>query len=736
MKSGRTDIKKGILHRVRVLYALFFVVGLLIAGKILYLQYGPKGETLRSKGTTITYERVRLEADRGDILAVDGRILATSVPEYEIRMDFAADGLVDSIFLRDVDSLALCLSSFFGDKNKGAYKLKLVNAFRNRKKNRYVLISPRRVSHLELKEVSGFPLFRLGRNRSGFIPQPVNRRLLPHGRMAKRTIGMTNETGTKVGIEGAFDSVLKGVDGQVMMQRISGSFRVPVPDEMNVNPVDGIDVVTTLDVDVQDVAEKALREQLETMQADWGTAVLMEVSTGEIRAMTNLTRKPDGSIVEEFNYAIGMNLEPGSTQKLASLITLLDDAGASLDEQYDTGNGTAMVGRAKVVDSHAYGVLTLKGVFEKSSNVGFAKAVNKYYRDNPKRFVDHLCKMGIDRPLGLQIAGEQKPVIRNTDDKWWDGTTLTMMAYGYALRLTPLKTLTFYNAVANDGRMVSPLLVRELRQYGQTLRTFHSETMVSSIASKETLDEVREAMRGVVEEGTARVLKSPYYKVGGKTGTAQIAMGRSGYTDRNGGRHYLGTMVGYFPADNPKYSCIVTIKTYNAPGHRRIYYGAPLAGPVFRAIADRVYAKNTAWQTPVSQRREKTGEKPQVKAGNVDEIREVAYRFNVPYDGHRGEQAWKQVSAVDSSGVAYAGYDPRSGVVPSVVGMGLKEALYLLEREGLVVAFSGVGRVETQSVPAGTRARRGMYVSLRLSPEAMERGSYGPTLPDGKARKP
>ena len=715
MKDGRTDIKKSIFHRVRVLYILFFSAGLLVAGKILYLQYGPEGDALRSKGTTITYARERIEADRGDILACDGRILATSVPEYEIRMDFAANGLSDSVFNRHVDSLARCLADFFGDKSKTAYKQQLVNAFRNKKKNRYTLISPRRVNHLEIKTISRFPIFCLGPNRGGFIVKQINRRKLPHGKMASRTIGMVNQTGTKVGIEGAFDSILRGVDGQVMMQRISGSFRIPVPDEMNVDPVDGIDVVTTLDVDIQDVAEKALRELLEEKQADWGTAILMEVSTGEIRAMTNLTRQGPGQIVEDFNYAIGMNLEPGSTQKLASLIALLDDAGASLDEEFDTGSGSAVIGRTKVNDTHGYGKLTLKGVFEKSSNIGFALAVNKYYRDKPENFVRHLCKMGLDQPLDLQIPGEQRPVIYRTDSRWWNGTTLTMMSYGYALRLTPLKTLTFYNAVANGGKMVSPLLVKELRQYGQTLRTYRSRVMVPSIASKETLEAVRDAMRGVVEEGTGRVLKSPYYKIGGKTGTAQIPFGKGGYTDRNGGRQYLATMVGYFPEDNPKYSCLVAVKTYNGPGHRRTYYGASLAGPVLKAIADRVYAKNTEWQSPVSKiNRTKTAERPQIKAGRVDEIREIAYRFDIPYEGHRKEKDWKEVESVDSSGIVYREYDESSGLVPSVVGMGLKEAIYLLERNGLVVSFSGTGRVEWQSVQPGSEARRGMLVSLRL----------------------
>ncbi len=696
---------------------------MLIAGKILYLQYGPKGPALRNKGTTITYERVKLEADRGDVLACDGRILATCpFAMYEVRMDFAANGLIDSVFLRDVDSLAGSLSSFFGDKSKGAYKLMLVNAFRNRKKNRYTLISPRRVNHLEIKQIAKFPLFRLGQNRSGFIARQINKRMLPHGRMAARTIGMVNEAGTRLGIEGAFDSVLRGIDGSVMMQRVSGSFRVPVPDEMNVDPVDGIDVVTTLDVDIQDVAEKALRDQLIAMQADWGTAILMEVATGEIRAMANLTRYSDERVVEDFNYAIGMNLEPGSTEKLASLITLLDDAGASLDETYDTGDGRIVIGRAKVVDSHACGLLTLKGVFEKSSNVGFAMAVSQYYRDDPKRFVDHLCKMGLDQPLGLQIAGEQKPVIRKPGDKWWDGTTLTMMSYGYALRLTPLKTLTFYNAVANGGKMVSPLLVKELRQYGQTLRTFGARTMVSSIASRETLEEVREAMRGVVEEGTARRMRSRYYSVGGKTGTAQIAMGRSGYTDRNGGRHYLGTFVGYFPEDDPKYSCLVAVKTYNATGHRRYYYGGTVAragvqGDRRPGVCEEYGLAETCF-------------------GNGRQVREEAFRqgrprradarsrlpFDIPYEGRRREKPWKEFTSIDSTGAVYTEYDERGGKVPCVVGMGLKDAIYLLERQGMIVSFSGAGTVLSQSVPAGSKARRGQTVSLILGVEPLPEG--------------
>ena len=321
----KPDIKKSILNRVRMLYILFFAVGVAIAGKILYIQYGPGGESLRSKGERISYERVAIEADRGDVLAWDGRLLATSVPMYEVRMDFAAQGLADSVFRKYADSLAGALATFFGDKSKNAYLILLNRAYSNKSKNRFTQIAPRRVNHLEIKQISQFPILRLGQNRGGFIPVQINKRLLPNGPMASRTIGRVNEAGRKWGVEGAFDSVLRGTDGNMLMQRISGSFKIPVPDALSVAPVDGIDVVTTLDIDVQDVAENALRKQLELGDADWGTAVLMEVSTGEIRAITNLTRKGEGKFVEDFNYAVGMNLEPGSTFKLASLMTLLDD---------------------------------------------------------------------------------------------------------------------------------------------------------------------------------------------------------------------------------------------------------------------------------------------------------------------------------------------------------------------------------------------------------------------------
>lgn len=713
MEERKPDIKKSILLRVRMLYLLFFLVGVAIVGKILYIQYGPSGETLRSKGERITYERVSIEANRGDVLSWDGRILATSIPMYEVRMDFGAQGLVDSVFTKNVDSLAVSLSRFFGNKSADAYRSMLQTAYRNRSKNRFTLISPRRVNHLEIKEISQFPLFRLGPNRGGFIAVSLDKRLKPHGSMASRTIGMVNEAGTKVGIEGAYDSILRGVNGNVMMERISGSFRIPIQDEYNVAPVNGIDVVTTLDIEIQDVAETALRQQLEVGDADWGTVILMEVATGEVRAIANLTRKGEGRYLEDFNYGIGMSLEPGSTFKLATLMTLLDEGGAKLNERFNTGDGTMMVGRVKVVDTHACGELPLSGIFEHSSNIGFALATNKYFEQSPERFVNHIRKMGLDQPFNLQIQGEVAPVIHQPGSRWWNRTTLTMMSYGYALRLTPMKTLSLYNAVANNGKMMRPLFVKEFRQYGQTLRTFSPDVMVSSVASNETIKEVQSALESVVDDGTARILKNPYYKVAGKTGTAQIALGKGGYTDNQGGRHYLATLVGYFPADNPKYSCIVCIKTYNGPGRRNSYYGASLSGPVFRAIADRVYAQHTDWQPPLSKQKSKLEEQPTIKGGRTEEIKRVTKELKVTLPKSSEKSEWESIRTNDSV-QAVTPLKLSLGVVPNVIGMGLKEALYLLETEGLMVSFRGVGGVLSQSLPAGSPAERGALIVLQL----------------------
>lgn len=721
--AEHSQISKDILRRVRVLYFVFLLIAVAVVGKVLWVQYGPEGGKLREKAREITYAYVNIPAERGDILSGDGRLLASSITEYTIRMDFAAGGLTDELFNANVDSLAYCLSTFFKDKSKAAYKTLLVRARANKSKNRYKQISPRRVSYLEEKQIKKFPIFRLGANRGGYIAEPESRRVRPHGSLASRTIGTVNKGGTKVGIEGAFDSQLTGKDGLELRQKVSGTFRVPVPSALNVEPVNGMDVVTTLNVDIQDVAESMLKRQLEAGNADWGTVVLMEVATGEIHAMANLTRKAPGVFVEDFNYAIGRRAEPGSTFKLATLITLLEDGGMSLDQTIDCENGVAKVGVVNIRDDHKESVITLRRVFEVSSNIGFAKSVYNLYKDRPERFVNFINEIGFDKPLGMQIPGEQPPLIKDPsirdpkNVKAWDGTTLVKMSYGYALEVTPMQTLALYNAVANGGKLMRPLLVKEIQSYGNTVRAFEPEVLNPAICSQKTLALVRECLEGVTEEGTgARALKNPYYKVAAKTGTAQMTMASGGYRDARGGLNYLATLVGYFPADNPKYSCIVAIKTYYGPGQRNTYYGASLAGPVFRAIADRVYASNPSWHTPVDNHADPVlPPASDIKGGREKDVVHTASKLSVKVARNRDDAEWVKVDN-DEKGrlVAVPALSDDETKVPSVIGMGLSDAMFLLEQSGLRVSFTGKGKVKAQSVAAGSQIKKGQTIVLTM----------------------
>jgi cell division protein FtsI (penicillin-binding protein 3) len=482
---------------------------------------------------------------------------------------------------------------------------------------------------------------------------------------------------------------------------------------MNVEPMNGCDVVTTLDMDFQDVAEESLRRQLIEQNAGWGTVVLMEVATGEIKAIANLTRQ-GAECYEDNNYALAERTEPGSTFKLASLMALLDDGGMSLDDEIDTEGGTAFIDGRTFRDDHKEGVITVQRMFEVSSNIGFIKAVKSRFGDKPARYVDYIRDLGFDKPLGTRIKGEVSPRLWGPEDKGrnqWSGVSLANMAYGYGFEISPLHTLSLYNAVANGGRMVRPMLVKELREYGRTVETFDTETINPSICSARALRLVRRCLEGVVDAGTGNVLKNPYYSVAAKTGTAQL-LHNGRYTDESGGRHYLATMVGYFPADNPKYSCIVAIKTYFGRGSWNTYYGASLAGPVFRAVADRVYSTHTDWQMPVEKGDDRQSTVP-VKGGHMSSVREVADIFDVKLRGASRKEQWA-TTRTDSTFVAVAAVKSSDGVVPRVTGMGLSDALYLLESAGLRVEAKGKGRVVSQSLTAGGRASKGSSVTIVL----------------------
>lgn len=712
-KPSRSPIKEAILRRVKVLYVLFLLLGLAVIGRIVWLQAGSGGKALRDLSDKYSYRVEQIDGARGDIYSDDGRLLATSIPYYELRMDMAAGGLTPELFRLNVDSLSLCLAHFFKDKNAAEYKAELVEA--HAEKKRYHLITRRKVNFLELQEIKKFPLFRWGPNRGGFLAVENNRRINPHGELARRTIGFTNQSGVKLGIEGGFDDYLKGQPGQMLKQKIAGNFWTPIVSDRNVDPVDGYDVVTTLNIEMQDMVQSALRKWIAEAEADWGCVAVMEVATGDVKALSNITRRPDGTLVEDYNYVIGMSMEPGSTFKLAGLIALLEDAHMPLSTWIDTENGTVQIGPVKVVDSHegGFGGLTLQQVFEKSSNIGMAKAVNRAYGSRPDRFVDAIEKLGIQKPLELRLAGEARPLVKHPAKKnGWDGTTLTMMSYGYAVRVAPIHTLALYNAVANGGVMVRPRFVQELRQHDRTVRRFPTDTLNRAICSQATLRSVQRALEGVVMNGTGRMLRNPKYRIAAKTGTAQVAIGRHGYVNRSGGRHYLGSMVGYLPADRPKYSVIVALKTYHPEDSDKPYYGTALAGPLFKTVTERVYAMRyqvTERVVPRAQlfdRQMRALPGPSAELSELFEGLRVAGGPRLPFGG---------TVAIDSGGrVVVPAPMPVTAGVPDLRGLTLGEALEVAERVGLRPKFSGMGTVLAQSLEAGIPFEQGTEIRITL----------------------
>ena len=676
--------------------------------KICFIQF-VEGSKWRQQAEVITYKNKVISPSRGDICATDGRVLSTSVPYFEIRMDLLAGGLTDKVFADNVDSLAIHLSNFFRNKSKYAYRSELINARKFDRGRRYYKIGNRKVNYLELQQIRKFPLFRLGENKGGFIPVQSNLRILTHGLLASRTIGTVNQSGVAVGIEGAFDYALKGKEGFQVFQRIPGNSWVAVKSTNEIEPEDGLDVVSTIDIDIQDVADAALRRSLSRHGADHGCAILMEVETGDIKAIANLKRGEDGSYSERFNYAVGEATEPGSTMKAATIIALLEDGHITMDDTVNTGDGSYRIYDRVVTDSRkgGHGRISVREAFEVSSNVAMAKLVNQYYKGKEKDFVDRLYSMRLNQPLGIQIPGEAIPYIKYPGDKLWSGMSLPMMSMGYEVSMTPLQTLTFYNAIANKGRMMRPRFVKALERHGQTVQTFPLEVVSSSICSRSTIKKISEALVGVVERGTAKNLSNANYQIAGKTGTAQLAKGSAGYRYQ-GSISYQASFVGYFPAEEPKYSCIVVV---NSPSNS-VYYGNVVSGPVFKEIADKVYATNPEWFGQID--RSNLVELPQSKNSKLLDLSSVFETLDIPYTTEDDDFEWI-VTQRNSDEVEMKNLRMIRNIVPNVVGMGLKDAIFLLENTGVRVRFSGFGAVRSQSVAAGSRVIPGSTVYLELT---------------------
>lgn len=656
----------------------------------------------KAKAEKLSLKYFTIQPNRGNIYDVNGEILATSVPLFEVRMDVASPLIQDSTFKQEVDSLAIRLSGYFRDKSAKEYKTLLAKARKN--KNRYLLIK-RKVTFDQLKAIKTFPIFRLGKNSGGLITAVQNKRVYPFDKLGYRTLGWFKEgNSNNVGIESAFNDAMQGMVGKRLYQRIpDGNWR-PMNKDNEIEPVNGADILTTIDINIQDVAEEALLQQLIVNKADHGCAILMEVKTGEIRAIANLGLTKQGNYEELYNYAIGESTEPGSTFKLFSLLAAFEDGKVKLDDIVDVTGGVTQYGRRTMRDSHmGGGVMTVQQAFEKSSNVGISKIIYRSYTSDPQAFVDRLHSFSVNKRLGLEIKGEGRPQILGTKDGLWSNSSLPWMSIGYEVALTPLQILTFYNAVANDGVMVKPHFVKEIRKAGQPVSSFEPTVINQRIASKEAISMAQTMLEAVVDHGTGSVLKNPIYKVAGKTGTAQVAQNRGGYNKTN----YKGSFVGYFPAENPKYSCIVVINNPTVGG----YYGGTISAPVFREIADRIYATDPDVGMNWTDTTHTIRANP-LHAGNTKDIQYLSkwlgYAMGMP-----NKSEWiTQVTDSNGSRFATVAYGPMT--IPSVIGMGASDAVYRLEKLGVKVQISGVGLVKQQSLAAGSKFLPGMPVLLSL----------------------
>ncbi|MEN8186045.1 MAG: penicillin-binding protein [Bacteroidota bacterium] len=654
--------KKQILNRAYLLSGLLFLFAVAIVYKLVEIQF-VDGDNFRGLAEQHTVKKFEIKANRGSVYSSDGSLLATSVSKFDVRMDPVT--ISDEDFEAGIKDLSRSLSGMLG-KSAGFYENYIRKARVN--KNRYLFIT-RNLSYNEYQELKKFSIFKFGTYRGGLIIEQRTVREHPIGKMAERAVGYDDYRG-RVGIEGSFYEFLRGKNGQRLKQKIAKGQWKPLSDNNEKEPIDGRDIITTIDLNIQDIAHHALLGQLEKFDAEHGTVVVMETKTGEIKAVSNLGKTKKGTYYEKRNYAVYESHEPGSTFKLMGMVVALEDKVIDSSEVVDTEKGVIKFYGRSVRDSHrgGYGKISAARAFEVSSNVGMVKIIDEHYKDNPEKFIQGLERMNIGQKLGLPIKGEGEPVIPNPKEKGWNGLSLPWMAYGYGVSLTPLQTLTFYNAIANNGEMVKPNFVKEIRTQSNVITTFEKEVINPKICSQETIDKVKEMMLNVVKRGTASNIYDENFSMAGKTGTCQTDYWKST------GTKYISSFAGYFPAKDPKYSCIVVI---HKPDKKLGYYGNIVAAPVFKQIAQKIYS-----ETPVQ-----------------DEI-----------------FLKDQLNPVKDS---YEKYYPKVNknfkTMPDVKNMAGMDAVPLLENLGFKVKVNGNGKVRSQSVKPGNKVEKGINITLNLS---------------------
>ncbi|HMO31855.1 MAG TPA: penicillin-binding protein [Lacibacter sp.] len=698
------EVKKDILWRVNLTFLGLLFFGILILGRAFYTQR-VEGSYWKSMGDSLHTKILDLDAERGTIYSEDGSMLSTSLPQFNIYIDFAAEGLRQKSgerFFHHLDSLSTALAGLFRDKTPATYKRELETAYRNRE--RYYPLR-KKVSFEEYKQFRDFPLVRLGRNKSGFISEVKTKRLNPFGELGFRTIGLYRENAKLVGLERSFDSVLRGTSGKRLVRFVAGGVMMPV-EGFEVEPENGYDVVTTLDINFQDITHRALLRKMTENEALEGTAIVMEVATGKIKAMANLGRMPDGSYFEKDNYALRTS-EPGSTIKLVTLLAALEDRHVTINDQIEINGGRWTIGGRTVADDH-HGPqsVNIKTAFTQSSNVAMSKLAYQYYTQDPKKYYRHLSRLRLTRKTGIELNEEFTPIIKNPNKaKYWHPQTLVSWGFGYELLVSPLQLLMVYNAVANNGKLMKPYLVHEVRSYGNVIQRNEPEVLEEAIAGTSTIRQLQECLAAVCTEGTARrPFETALYRAAGKTGTAKVNDGTYKYRDGV----YQSAFAGYFPADRPRYSIIVIIK--NKPRAAN-YYGGTVSAPVFREIADHLYKYVTDQQPPLRFTRPDT--LSYTLGGSKQELQHLARHFGFGYsDPFPG--SWRMATLQQQTLRPQALPAPATQV-PDVRGMGLKDALYLLEQNGLAVQVQGKGKVVNQSVAAGAPVAQGQPIVLYLN---------------------
>jgi cell division protein FtsI (penicillin-binding protein 3) len=705
------DVKRDILWRVYLSYILVVVVCLCILGKAFYIQQ-VQGAYWRGLSDSLHQRIIEIPADRGTIYSEDGQMLSTNVPQFDIYIDFRVEPLHEKAgksFRENIDSLSIALSDLFKDQSASTYKDGLTKAFEAREPN-YEL--RKKVGYKQYLQMAKFPLFRLGRYKSGFIAQERNIRLNPYQNMGYRTIGLARDQ-NKVGLELSYDTVLNGRNGKQLVRAIAGGVTVPVQEgEFEIEPETGKDIVSTLDVYIQEVTTNALMKMMIGNEAQHGVAMVMEVKTGKIKAIANLGKIRDGYYAEDLNYAITPS-EPGSTFKLVTLMQALEDGKVTLNSSINLEGGVWQVAGRTVYDSEKHGKFqaTVLEAFEESSNVGMAKIAVNNYTNNPSAYFKHLSRLRLDSLSGIDLVGERRPQITRPGDKLWGPTTLPWMAFGYNIAIAPIQTLTFYNMVANNGTMMRPYLVNSIQEEGRIIKTMSPKVYNAQVYSPATIKAAQIALEGVCINGTGKTLfKNSPYKVAGKTGTALVANGNKGYADKI----YQSSFAGYFPADNPQYTIVVIIK--NKP-HAYPFYGASVAGPVFKEIADRLYVTYIQNKMDIapsfnlkdSQLFNYTIAKTSLKA--------IAKQLSMPYQDSTPVNAdWTNVQGAGRA--LKAGQELQlasDSTMPNISGMKLKDALWLCEKKGLIVKCIGKGKVVRQSILQGQYIQRGQQIFIELN---------------------